>query len=268
MWRTHKTSALLVLSAGNVWYNVWIRCVRQEMSVLWSFLVRHASLTYRSHPICSVTVISCRASCYMSAYLHAPTHQVKGKKETERTTTSLLCLHHVEGEQTDLWSGSTSHDYNKAVMVNTSSQFLGAPDSWHRLQVLFCLFMLVLVCLKLVISSIPLTLADNLPDQTVIDEVVFLWWTSTSKGAKLCFFNFIFRFPLYNCTLFICTCWCYLAPSHWINSYYQICLQSTGWMHRLTLIVWNTMTLTNDKPTHTVVKLWPNKPRMRQHVIH
>lgn len=158
---THKTSALLVLSAGNVWFNVWIRCVRQEMSVLWGSLVCHASLTYRAHPICSVTVISCRASRCTSAILHAPTHQVKGKKETERTTTSPLCLHHVEGEQTHLWSGCTSHDYNKAVMVNTGSLFLGAPDSWHRLKVLFCLFTLVLVCLKLVISSIPPTLADR-----------------------------------------------------------------------------------------------------------
>lgn len=142
------------------------------MSVLWGSLVRRASLTYRAHPICSVTVISCRAS----AYLHAPTQQVKGKKETERTTTSPLCLHHVEGEQADLWSECTSHDYNKAVMVNTGSLFLGAPDSWHRLKVLFCLFTLVLVCLKLVISSIPPTLADNFPVQSVIDEVVFPCW--------------------------------------------------------------------------------------------
>lgn len=169
----HKTSALLVLSVGNIWYKVWIRCVRQEMSVLWSSLVHRASLTYRSHPICSVTVISCRASCCTSTYLHAPTHQVK---ETERTTTSPLWLHHVEGEQTDLWSGCTSHDHNKAVMMNTSAQFLGASDSWHRLQVLFCLFTLVPVCLKLVISSIPPTLADNFPVQSVIDEVVFPWW--------------------------------------------------------------------------------------------
>lgn len=168
----HKTSALLVLSVGNVWYNVWIRCVRQEMSVLWSSLVRRALLTYRSRPIYCHFLPSVLLHVCVSACTNSPGQ----RKETERTTTSPLCLHHVEGEQTDLWSGCTSHDYNKAVMVNTSAQFLGAPDSWHRLQVLFCLFTLVSVCLKLVISSIPPTLADNCPVQSVIDEVVFPLW--------------------------------------------------------------------------------------------
>lgn len=98
-----------------------MREARNECSLApsWSSLVRAprwqvaSHLQRNSHFLPSILLHVC---------VSAPAQQVEGKKETERTTTSPLCLHHVEGEQTDLWSGCTSHDYNKAVMVNTSSQ--------------------------------------------------------------------------------------------------------------------------------------------------
>lgn len=188
--------------------------------------------------------------------------------EKETTTTSQLCLHHVEGGQTGLSPECTSHDYNKAVMEK--SKFHGAHDSWHRFQLHFCLFVLVSVYRSItfsyytdfswqlpfisshfsvviiillsnsvnglisVISILPVY--SGLPVSIILSIIVMsIYLLFPSSAFYLNRYIKRGRIVLFTFFVFlICSCWHYLALQLIINCHDQICLQSTGRMHHLT----------------------------------
>lgn len=120
---------------------------RQKMTLLWQFSEDRLS------PVTVVSFCPSKSKKRVTDETNSLFHVSPRRKNM--ATAGQLHFHHEEGEQTPQWAERTSHDYGRAGTESTSLNFLGGGGgSWSQLQVLFSLFTLVLVCLKVKMSSL------------------------------------------------------------------------------------------------------------------